>query len=275
MIRTTPAIARADMIRCVLCGNTPCDDACGKLKPAELLRNIWFGNEQTAAQRLPEENPCLTCKAPCEQACVRPGEVPIRDLINRLRYQVKPECETPLPENENRLKCDLCGIPLENPFLLSSSVVASTYDMCARAFEAGWAGVCFKTICSLDIHEASPRFSAITGSDGSIIGFKNIEQLSDHSVAENMEIFRRLKKNYPTKFILASIMGQNEAEWGELARLCEENGADAVELNFSCPNMAEGGPYNRVIHHDVGLFPDRCPFTPYDHAGGADGMDQP
>ena len=251
MIRTTPAIARADMIRCVLCGNAPCDDACGKLKPAELLRNIWFGNEQTAALHLPEENLCLTCKAPCEQACVRPGEVPIRDLINRLRYQVKPECETPLPENENRLKCDLCGIPLENPFLLSSSVVASTYDMCARAFEAGWAGVCFKTICSLDIHEASPRFSAITGNDGSIIGFKNIEQLSDHSVAENMEIFRRLKTKYPTKFILASIMGKDEAEWGELARLCEENGADAVELNFSCPNMAEGG-----LGSDIGQVPE-------------------
>ena len=102
-------------------------------------------------------------------------------------YQVKLECETLLPENEDRLKCDLCGIPLENPFLLSSSVVASTYDMCARAFEAGWAGVCSKTICTLDIHEASPRFSALSGNDGSIVGFKNIEQLSDHSVAENME----------------------------------------------------------------------------------------
>jgi dihydropyrimidine dehydrogenase (NAD+) subunit PreA len=164
---------------------------------------------------------------------------------------VRPECETDLPADENRLRCDICGIPLENPFLLSSSVVASTYDMCARAFEAGWAGICFKTVCTLDIHEASPRFSAVTGGDGSVIGFKNIEQLSDHSVAENMEIFRRLKEKYPTKFILASIMGQNEAEWGELARQCEENGADAVELNFSCPNMVEGG-----LGSDIGQVPE-------------------
>jgi len=251
MIGLAAMISRGDMIRCALCGDAPCDTACEKMNPASLLRSIWFGNEQTAAQRLPEENPCVTCRAKCEQACVRPGEVPVRDLVNRLYYQVKPECETPVPEDENRLKCDLCGIPLENPFLLSSSVVASTYDMCARAFEAGWAGACFKTICSLDIHEASPRFSAITGSDGSIIGFKNIEQLSDHSVTENMEIFRRLKAKYPTKVILASIMGQNEAEWGELARLCEENGADAVELNFSCPNMAEGG-----LGSDIGQVPE-------------------
>ena len=251
MIQTTPMIFRSDMIRCALCADAPCDAACDKVKPADLLRSIWFHNEQGAALRLPEQNPCLTCPAPCERACVRAHEVPIRDLVNRLYYQVKPECETAMPENDDRLKCDLCGIPLENPFLLSSSVVASTYDMCARAFEAGWAGVCFKTICTLDIHEASPRFSAVSGSDGSIIGFKNIEQLSDHSVTENMEIFRRLKQNYPSKFILASIMGQNEQEWGELARLCEENGADAIELNFSCPNMAEGG-----LGSDIGQIPE-------------------
>ena len=251
MIQNEPLIHRSDMIRCTLCLNPPCDEACEKMNPGSLLRSVWFRNEQTAALRLPPENPCPGCSAPCEKACVRAGEVPIRKLTDRLYHEVRPECETPLPEGEERLGCDLCGIPLENPFLLSSSVVASTYEMCARAFEAGWAGICFKTICTLDIHEASPRFSALSGSDGGIIGFKNIEQLSDHSVAENMEIFRRLKKNYPGKFILASIMGQNEEEWGELARLCQENGADAVELNFSCPNMAEGG-----LGSDIGQVPD-------------------
>ena len=245
------AIRRADMIRCALCEDAPCSAACGKLDAAGLLRSIWFDDEKVAAARLPEESPCLGCDAPCEGACVRPREVPIRDLIGRLYEQVKPGLEAALPPNEDLLRTDLCGVPLENPFLLSSSVVASTYDMCARAFEAGWAGACFKTVCSFDIHEASPRFSAITGDNGTIIGFKNIEQLSDHSVAENMEIFRRLKKNYPTKFILASIMGQNEAEWEELSRLCEQNGADAIELNFSCPNMMDGG-----LGSDIGQVPE-------------------
>ena len=245
------AIRRADMIRCALCEDAPCSAACGKLDVAWLLRSIWFDDEKVAAARLPEESPCLGCDAPCEGACVRPREVPIRDLIGRLYEQVKPGLEAALPPNEDLLRTDLCGVPLENPFLLSSSVVASTYDMCARAFEAGWAGACFKTVCSFDIHEASPRFSAITGDNGTIIGFKNIEQLSDHSVAENMEIFRRLKKNYPTKFILASIMGQNEAEWEELSRLCEQNGADAIELNFSCPNMMDDG-----LGSDIGQVPE-------------------
>ena len=242
---------RSDMLGCVLCGNAPCSSACEKLDPAAILRSIWFDNEDGAAAHLAAENPCIGCAAPCEEACVRGGQIPIRQLMTRLYDEVKPELVIPDPENEDRLKTDLCGVPLENPFLLSSSVVASTYDMCARAFEAGWAGAAFKTICSFDIHEASPRFSAITGDNGSIIGFKNIEQLSDHSVVENMEVFRMLKKNYPSKFILASIMGQNDAEWEELARLCAENGADAIELNFSCPNMADGG-----LGSDIGQVPE-------------------
>ena len=240
MIQREPIIRQSDMIQCALCEDAPCQRACPHLPVSTLLRSIWFRNEQTAALSLPPEDPCLSCRRPCERACVRPGEVPIHDLINRLYYQVLPEAETPLPEDTSRLACDLCGVPMENPFLLGSSVIASTYEKCARAFEAGWAGASFKTVTRLEIQEASPRYSAVTGSDGGIVGFKNIEQLSENSVAENMEIFRRLKQNYPTKVIVASIMGRAEAEWGELARMCQDNGADVVELNFSCPNMVEG-----------------------------------
>ena len=66
-----------------------------------------------------------------------------------------------------------------------------------------------------------------------------------------MAVFRQLKKTYPSKVILASIMGRDDAEWERLARLCEENGADAVELNFSCPNMADGG-----LGSDIGQVPE-------------------
>ncbi|MBQ6409494.1 MAG: NAD-dependent dihydropyrimidine dehydrogenase subunit PreA [Butyrivibrio sp.] len=244
-------IKRTDMISCMLCKDAPCSHACDKFDPGEALRSIWFVNSDVAALRIPEQNPCLGCDAPCEKACISKSKVPIKNLMTKLTVDVRDKAEIMIPEDDDRLKCDICGVQMENPFLLSSSVVASTYDMCARAFEAGWAGACFKTICSFDIHEASPRFSAIKGDNGGIVGFKNIEQLSDHSVEENMKIFRDLKKNYPSKFILASIMGQDEEEWEHLAKLCEENGADAIELNFSCPNMQEDG-----LGSDIGQIPE-------------------
>ncbi|MBO4359471.1 MAG: NAD-dependent dihydropyrimidine dehydrogenase subunit PreA [Eubacteriaceae bacterium] len=244
-------IRRSDMIRCVLCEDAGCTAACGRFDPAKLMRSVWFGNEKCAAASLPTEDVCSNCAAPCEEACVRPRQVPVRELMGRLRSEVLPELEVIPDGSEDILRTELCGVPLENPFLLSSSVVSSTYEMCEAAFEAGWAGVCFKTICGFEIHETSPRFSAVRGDNGEIMGFKNVEQLSDHSVEENMEIFRRLKKDYPGKVIIASIMGRDDAEWERLARLCQENGADAVELNFSCPNMMEGG-----LGSDIGQVPE-------------------
>ena len=169
------------MLRCVLCSEAPCSKSCGKIDPAGILRSIWFDNEKVSAGTLPDENPCTNCRGMCMDACVRPHEVPIKELIKRLYEEVRPDLEINLPQNTDRLRTQICGIPLENPFLLSSSVVASTYEMCARAFEAGWAGAAFKTICNFEIHEASPRFAAVAGDNGTIIGFKNIEQLSDHT----------------------------------------------------------------------------------------------
>lgn len=65
-----------------------------------------------------------------------------------------------------------------------------------------------------------------------------------------MDYLRRLKKDYPTKVIIASIMGQNEEEWTKLASLMEEAGADIIECNFSCPQMVGEG-----LGSDVGTDP--------------------
>ena len=153
------------------------------------------------------------------------------------------------------LSITFMGVRFPNPFCLSSSPVGNCYDMCAKAYESGWGGVVFKTIGPKHylIDEVSPRFDALTKEGEPFVGFKNMEQIAEHSLEENLADLRRLKANYPDKVLIASIMGSNEEDWETLARLVTEAGADMLELNFSCPQMT-----SHAMGSDVGSNPDLC-----------------
>lgn len=242
---------RKQTIHCILCNDAPCTNACKKIDVANILRSLRFQNINGAIYHTPQEIECATCDKRCEVSCLKHDLVPISKIIQSLNKEKQKQEDSKITSSNVSLKTDICGVPLENPFLLSSSVVASNYDMCARAFEMGWAGAVFKTICCFPIHEASPRFSAPHTIDGLFRGFKNIEQLSVHSLEENLETFRRLKKDYPTKVLVASIMGRTEEEWSYLAKVVTQAGVDVIECNFSCPNMMD-----TTLGSDVGQSPE-------------------
>ena len=233
--------------RCLLCQVTPCSDACPKgLAAAAIVRSVRFENETGAARKLNGIS-CKGCSAPCVDACIREKidrGVDIPMILSNITAQIPKK-------QQQDLTVDFCGVHCENPFFLSSSVVGSNYEMVAKAFEMGWAGVAFKTIGLFIPEEVSPRFAALEKEEIPFVGFKNIEQISDHTLEENLDFLRRLKKEYPTKVIIASIMGQNEEEWTKLASLMEEAGADIIECNFSCPQMVGEG-----LGSDVGTNPE-------------------
>jgi len=229
----------AEVSKCMLCYDPPCTKACPQSADiGGIIRSLYFQNFMSAMGKINCD--CTYCNAPCEKACLlsrENREVAIRDLMTNVKLD-----RDLLPKHriENiDISADICGVRLENPFLLSSSVVASSYDMCRRAFEAGWAGAAFKTICSFPQHEASPRFSAIKSHANAFCGFKNIEQLSGQTVEEDLKAIEQLHRDFPSKVLIASIMGRNENEWTELASRCEKAGASVIECNFSCPNMED------------------------------------
>ncbi|MGO3733039.1 MAG: NAD-dependent dihydropyrimidine dehydrogenase subunit PreA [Vagococcus sp.] len=153
------------------------------------------------------------------------------------------------------LSIDFLGVRFENPFCLSSSPVGNCYDMCKKAYDTGWAGVVFKTIGPehFEIDEVSPRFDILTKEGTPFVGFKNMEQIAEHSLEENLRDIRRLTEEYPEKVMIASIMGTNEEDWVELARLVTEAGADMIEMNLSCPQMT-----SHDMGSDVGTNPELC-----------------
>ena len=232
----------SEVNRCILCLDAPCTKFCDKkIEPDKIIRSLYFENDYGVIDNL-KLYPCENCSGPCEKNCVLnkyDNPVKIKSIIAAAN-EIRNEKIKDMKNDDVDISMDICGVKLENPFLLSSSVVASNYEMIDKAFSIGFAGVSFKTICNFPQHETSPRFSALKSHSGHFYGFKNIEQLSDHAVEDNMEIFKKLKEKYPSKVIIASIMGRNENEWEDLSKVCTESGADVIELNFSCPNMEDG-----------------------------------
>ena len=216
--------------RCLLCQDAPCTKACANGDPARAVRAIRFDNLKIAARWL--EGCTQEDLAAAEKACIH-YDFPLR-LREIAAALPAPAPSTGLPS----LEIDFCGIHCENPFFLASSAVCTNYEMVARAFDAGWAGVFYKTICMQEIKEVSPRFDAV---GKPFTGFRNMEQLSENPADVDFDILKRLKQNYPSKVVIASIMGNTEEEWISLAKMAEEAGCDAVELNFSCPQMRLSG----------------------------------
>ena len=232
--------------RCLLCQDAPCTKACKTGDPARAIRAIRFDNHKPAIQWVKDCTDGDLERA--EQACIHYNwPIRIKAIVHSINQDDVDASQYP------DLNIDFCGIKCENPFFLASSAVCTNYEMVARAFDAGWAGVYYKTICMQEINEVSPRFDAMhnNATHGDFYGFRNMEQLSENPVEMDFDILHRLKQNYPTKVVIASIMGQTEEEWIKLARMAEEAGCDAVELNFSCPQMKYKGMGN-----DVGQNPE-------------------
>ena len=237
---------KEEATRCLLCEDAPCTKACQTGDPARALRAIRFDNDRQAWRWTQACSDADLERA--EQACIhydRP--IRIRELFSKpSSFLLPPSSSLPLPS----LAIDFCGLHCENPFFLASSAVCTNYEMVAQAFDMGWAGVFYKTICKQDIREVSPRFDAVKNGT-SFAGFRNMEQLSENPYAVDFDILRRLKRDYPSKIVIASIMGQYEEEWADLARMAEDAGCDAVELNFSCPQMRLAG-----MGSDIGQNPE-------------------
>ena len=232
--------------RCLLCQDAPCTKACKTGDPARAIRAIRFDNHKPALRWVKDCSDAGLERA--EQACIHYNwPIRIKDMVQSIEKDDVDDSHYPA------LNITFCGIKCENPFFLASSAVCTNYEMVANAFDAGWAGVFYKTICMQEIKEVSPRFDAMhnNATHGDFYGFRNMEQLSENPVEEDFKILHQLKWNYPTKVVIASIMGQNEEEWMTLAKMAEEAGCDAIELNFSCPQMKYEG-----MGSDVGQSPE-------------------
>ena len=129
-----------------------------------------------------------------------------------------------------------------NPFWLASGPPTNTGEMIMRAFDAGWGGAVWKTIGEPVVNTAS-RYSSVDWQGQRIVGFSNIELISDRTVEVNLAEMAEVKKRYPKHVVIASLMvASNREAWHKIVARAEDAGADGLELNFGCPHgMSERG----------------------------------
>src|SRR5437762_10620058 len=154
-----------------------------------------------------------------------------------------------------QLATTFTGLRLDNPFLLASAPPTESDSNIMRAFDAGWGGVVTKTIGLhpvVNVFGPKTKFMRATPESTYLSMQKrpgtalhsswNWELISDKALDWWVPRLGRIKKAHPSRILVASIMagsGSDEelAHWQTLATACQNEGADALELNLSCPHM--------------------------------------
>lgn len=143
------------------------------------------------------------------------------------------------------LKSNFLGIETPNPFWLASAPPTDKAYNVNRAFEAGWGGAVWKTLGEDPpiVNVNGPRYGAMHSNERRVIGFNNIELITDRPLQTNLDEIRQMKRDWPDRAIIASVMlPMNEETWAKYVPMIEDTGADGFELNFGCPHgMSERG----------------------------------
>lgn len=132
------------------------------------------------------------------------------------------------------------GLKLPNPLIIASGPPGTNANVIGKAFDEGWGAVVCKTV-SLDaskVVNVQPRYGRLRAAGSQeIIGWENIELISDRGFDVWIDEFKQLKDKYPERVLIASIMEEFRKDaWVEIVERCQAAGVDAFECNFSCPH---------------------------------------
>jgi dihydropyrimidine dehydrogenase (NAD+) subunit PreA len=139
------------------------------------------------------------------------------------------------------LSINFAGIKSPNPFWLASAPPTNSGYQIMKAFDAGWGGAVWKTL-GVPVVNVSSRYGSVNYRDKRMMGFNNIELISDRPLADNLREISEVKKRFPNHAVIASLMVESRQQWHDIIRASEDAGADGLELNFGCPHgMCERG----------------------------------
>ena len=154
------------------------------------------------------------------------------------------------------------GLSLPNPFIIASGPPGTNLNVISKAFQEGWGAVIAKTV-SLDaskVINVAPRYAKLlSGDKQEVIGWENIELISDRPLKIWIEEFKKCKDRFPDRILIASIMEEYRKDaWFEIVERCEETGVNAFELNFSCPHGLPERKMGSAMGEDPEILEEVC-----------------
>ena len=163
------------------------------------------------------------------------------------------------------LESTVDGLRLPNPFVIASGPPWTNLNVISRAFREGWGAVVAKTV-SLDstkVVNVAPRYAKLYAGDGlEVIGWENIELISDRPFSIWLDEFKKCKDLHPDGILIASIMEEyNREAWIEIVARCQEAGVDAFELNFSCPHGLPERKMGAAMGQDPDILEEVCAWV--------------
>ncbi|MBI5498966.1 MAG: NAD-dependent dihydropyrimidine dehydrogenase subunit PreA [Deltaproteobacteria bacterium] len=146
-----------------------------------------------------------------------------------------------------------CGVKFANPFVLAAAPPTDDLGMVRDAFRAGWAGAVLKTTSmeGTPVSLAYPMMSSLEVDGRRVVGLGNIDLISEHHVDVVEERVESLKREFPDRVVIASIMGATKHDWQSLVRRLEAAGADMIECSFSCPQGTLGSKPGAMLGQDA------------------------
>jgi len=132
------------------------------------------------------------------------------------------------------LRVELAGLHLRNPTVLASGILGISADSLKEVAHAGAGAVTTKSI-GLKPREGYTNPTVIQVEDGLL----NALGLPNPGIKKFSEEIRELGDlGVP---LVVSVYGYSAEEYAEVAKVASESGADAVELNLSCPHVKGSG----------------------------------
>lgn len=134
----------------------------------------------------------------------------------------------------SRLVTEIAGLRLRNPTMLAAGILGLSGPSLRRAAEAGAGAVVTKSV-GLKPRVGYPNPTVVQVD----CGLLNAMGLPNPSVHHFGEELREVKKGGVS--VILSIYGFSTEDFAEVATVAIEEGADALELNVSCPHVEKTG----------------------------------